>query len=74
MLYTCPGCRGEVSSEAPHCPRCGHPIAARAQPPGTSAGTVATGVFGGILGCIVAPFVVLIGLIFLGLMVATCAA
>ena len=28
------------------------------QPQRTSAGTVATGVFGGILGCIVAPFIV----------------
>ncbi len=37
-LITCPACQKEVSSQAPTCPQCGHPIAAPTSGRNTSEG------------------------------------
>lgn len=82
-LQPCRECGQNVSTEAESCPRCGvpNPTGAPAAPPpppepesrGPGVGTVATGVFGGIAGCIVAPFVLgFLALVFL-ILLATCA-
>lgn len=79
-LAPCRECGRSVSSEAASCPNCGvphpHGYAQQGHGPGSSsrpvsAGTVATGVFGGILGCFIAPFVVGLGLL---LMLGMCMA
>ena len=78
-LATCRECSREVSTEADSCPHCGVPDPARAPTPDrqsqgkTSAGTVAAGTFAGILGCVIAPAVLGFGLLFLLLMIGTCA-
>lgn len=61
-LTPCRDCGHEISRNAPACPRCGAPGPGTTEPPRTetvSAGTIARGTFGGICGCIVAPFALL---------------
>ncbi len=76
VLVPCRACGKQISSAAPSCPDCGNPnqasvgvtqssIAAQ-QSKKTGVGTVATGVFGGILGCLVAPLI--LGAILLALL------
>lgn len=70
-LYSCPVCLNPVSGAAPYCPRCGHPIAAARRNRGASANGIAKGVFLGLAGCFVLPY--LIGIVFMVLL-ATCEA
>lgn len=84
-LVPCRECGSNVSTEAATCPHCGVPSPTGAAPgpqpqpqpqvivEGTSVGRVATGVFSGILGCFVAPFVVGFVLLVLLVMAGTCA-
>lgn len=71
-LEPCRECGQNVSTEAASCPHCGVPspngapmVPQRPPAPAASAGTVARGVFTGILGCAAAPFVVLFVLLIL---------
>lgn len=73
-LYPCRECRTQVGGEAPTCPKCGTPWPAHSEDVArrqmaasggrggggaVGAGTIAKGVFGGILGCIVAPIILM---------------
>lgn len=83
-IKPCRECGQQVSTEAAACPHCGVPSPTGAPPrpepqpqpqvivEGTSVGRVATGVFSGILGCFVAPFVVGFALLILLVAVGTC--
>jgi hypothetical protein len=55
-LLSCPECGGKVSSEAPACPHCGHPIKAASKTEGCGCATF-------ILICFIAAFVGMIALI-----------
>ncbi|HEX7122385.1 MAG TPA: zinc-ribbon domain-containing protein [Gemmatimonadaceae bacterium] len=79
-LIQCPDCGKQISDAAPTCIHCGRPIQQimqqEQQAPASSGpgvGTVAAGTFGGIFGCVAAPFI-LGGLVLVFLLfVATCA-